>query len=54
MIENLGISETAYSFINCETEEENQSTAKLASGFIDDSLKCVLNSLLDKEGRKGD
>ncbi len=26
----------------------------MASGFIDESLKCILNSLLDKEGRKGD
>lgn len=54
MIEGLGISETSYNFINCESEEENKNVARIASGFIDESLKHILNSLLDKEGRKGD
>jgi predicted XRE-type DNA-binding protein len=54
LIEELGISETSYNFINCENEDENKRIAKLASGYIDESITKILNSLLDKEGRRGD
>jgi hypothetical protein len=54
MIDDLGISETSYSYIHCDSEEENRKIAVIVSGYIEESLKQILNSLLEKEGRKGD
>lgn len=53
MVEGLGISETSYSFINTESEDENRKVALIVADNLEESLKQILNSLLDKEGRKG-
>jgi len=54
LVPEVEISTIAFSFIKKTTAEETNSVAKQVNSIIDESLKNVLNKLIEKEGRRID
>ena len=54
LLEDLGISDVTYSFINLKTDEEKKVIANQVRISLEKDIETIIESLLDKEGKRND